>query len=415
MATNSASIDTNDITDTFLQNLQQGCIESGFDVCDPIHTAWYNNLIEKEGHVKKGTLKKLPVPDTRNITEDERSAAKVSSSSLSSLSYNAVLIGNSKSIWPEFIKWIHARYKLNDVDVICHDDDDEDERKKELDLILQNNPFDEFVTDTLLQVLKSCFDERGAGAGEEPTNPSGISSYEIFWSSGNRSKVDLNSIKVTNTNTNTKNATTEQYHCYASKDESFLVSMQRVAKVTGKYWHDEDGSKLCVHPTFGTWKAFRAVVVFHNCHSEHSSSSSGEERRIPLQPPYCPCPVLDNEIQAAKEVMEYAIRVSSGISNIDYGARSTSIVSGDGSNDGSNDQDRLCTYLHNTVTPGSDWSKVPPSMKPWIQLRDCITIGREEHKYSDPQLLYHYTKDPDILISELKKRIDGLASINSFS
>ena len=86
--------------------------------------------------------------------------------------------------------------------------------------------------------------------------------------------------------------------------------------------------------------------------------------------------------------MEYALKMSVGENendtNVGYGK--------------SND---LCTYLHNSVTSGSDWSKLSPMMRPWLQLRDCISVGREDYKYCDNQLLYHYTKDTAILKREL--------------
>eukprot|EP00957_Ditylum_brightwellii_P043342 3285324-Ditylum_brightwellii.AAC.1 len=160
--------------------------------------------------------------------------------------------------------------------------------------------------------------------------------------------------------------------------------MQRAAKVTGQYWHDEEGTKLCVHPKFGTWKAFRAVVVFHTNNKANDTNDS----IIPEAPPLCPCPLSEEEIQKARESMEYALKVS-GYSN------------GYAASRGSSGTDDLCQYLHNSVSSGSDWSKVSPSMRPWIQLRDCISVGREEYKYCDNQILYHYTKDVDILKREL--------------
>ena len=46
-------------------------------------------------------------------------------------------------------------------------------------------------------------------------------------------------------------------------------------------------------------------------------------------------------------------------------------------------------------------------MKPWIELRNAISVGRNDWKYDDAQLLYHYTKDPVILNNELKKYPTG--------
>jgi len=382
---------------SFLQDLSEECLQHGFDVCDPIHTAWYNDLIEKEGHVEKGTLKKLPEPTAGSIIFDQSTTSTSTTTkvleanvNVSLPQYNAVLISNSKFIWPFFVQWILSRYKIQ---IQNFGEDDNAEKKKAMDLLLQSNPFDTFVTDTLLEIVKTCCNKI--------SSCSEIESYELFWSSGNRSKYNTTCHEnVDQSSASTMNSTgTDQYHCFESKDDSFLVSMQRVAKVTGKYWHDEQGTKLCVHPEFGTWKAFRAVVVFYTRHD----AENGRNHEIPTPPPYCPCPVATEEINAAKMVMEYAIKVSSGNSNIDYGT-----ATGDGGGGGDKDQDRLCKYLHNTITPGSDWTKVPSSMRPWIQLRDCITIGRDEYRYSDPQLLYHYTKDPDILMNELRERMDLL-------
>ena len=38
----------------------------------------------------------------------------------------------------------------------------------------------------------------------------------------------------------------------------------------------------------------------------------------------------------------------------------------------------------------------------WAALRDCVRLGRE-HRYSDEQLIYHYTKDVAVLMSALKE------------
>ena len=92
----------------------------------------------------------------------------------------------------------------------------------------------------------------------------------------------------------------------------------------------------------------------------------------------------------AKTVFDYALSVSSSDEE-GYGATLDKSWA------------ELCVYLHGTVCSGSKWENVPDSMKPWIQLRDCINVGREKWKYSQAQLLYHYTKDPEILSSELKR------------
>mmetsp|Transcript_27042 Transcript_27042/g.49208 ORF Transcript_27042/g.49208 Transcript_27042/m.49208 type:complete len:362 (-) Transcript_27042:5-1090(-) len=357
-----------------IRALREECAKEGFDLCDPIHTQWYNDLIEEEGHISKGTLQKIPEPPT--ILEDNESVDE------GGLQYNAVLIGNSKSIWPKFIDWLSSQYE----EKLSYMEKNGDLCNKEeiLDKVLNDNPFDTFVTETLSRAFRSCCSETREGS-----IASQLESYEFYWSNGVHYKVNLG--QSSNDQESTKN-NTDDYHCYAENKtgerESFLVSMQRVAKVTGKYWHDEEGTKLCVHPKFGTWKAFRAVVVFHK--TQQQQNSEPNIITIPRAPPMCPSPVAPNEIQKAKEVMDYALKISGNETSTGYGKPS-----------GKSD---LCTYLHNSVQRGSDWSKVSPTMRPWLQLRDCISVGREDYKYGDSQLLYHYTKDSEILRNELNKR-----------
>jgi hypothetical protein len=375
-----------------IRRLREECARQGFDLCDPIHTQWYNDLIEGEGHVSKGTLQKIPEPPS--ISEDTEEGSE-------SLQYNAVLIGNSKSIWPKFVSWLSSQYDANVKNVeekggICDKDDI-------LNQLLTDSPFDTFVTETLSAVFWSCSDRERSKKTEENRQ---LESYELYWSNGFHHKVDLGD-ESSPKNENESMAKTSDYHCFAQEktgqQSSFLVSMQRVAKVTGNYWHDEEGTKLCVHPKFGTWKAFRVVLVFHSSkeqqqgHGHGHGSACDDNMKIPEAPPMCPCPVAPEEIEKAKEVMEYALRMAAADGkdgnddNMGYGS-----VKPSGNND-------LCTYLHNSVTSGLDWSKISPKMRPWIQLRDCISVGREEYKYCDSQLLYHYTKDPDILRIEINK------------
>ena len=313
--------------------------------------------------MEKGTLQKISEPPA--ISEGTGDGE--------GLHYNAVLIGNSKSIWPKFIAWLTSQYEKR-----LEKNGDHCDKDEIFDQVLNENPFDTFVTETLSQVFQLC-----CSVPTEGGVASQLSSYEFYWSNGVHYKVDLDDITH---GTESAHRTNGNYHCYASQKSSFLVSMQRVAKATGEYWHDDEGTKLCVHPKFGTWKAFRAVVVFHKMQKAEEPQLS-----IPKAPPLCPCPVAAQDIQKAKEVMDYALKMSAG-ENGDH--------SGYG---GSSTYANLCTYLHNSVTSGSDWSKVSPTMRPWIQLRDCISLGREDYKYCDNQLLYHYTKDPEILKREIKR------------
>lgn len=326
-----------------IASLQSKAPEKGFDLIHPFHTSWYNDLITQEGHVAKGTLEPISCPKSSNC--------------------NAILIGNTKHVWNIFLDWLVAK-------VI---DGPKQERMSHLQDILNHNPFDTFVNENLSKVLQECI---------ETFHKDDLASYEIYWSNGKHEIVNLSEA-----NLSTSKTSTDEYHCFAEQKDSFLVSMQRVAKVTGEYWHDEEGTKLCVHPIYGTWTALRAVLVLHPRKVNHDDDLANESS-IPSLPTPCPCPVPKQDIETAKEVMQHALQMSTG---------GNSYVDTDDQN-----VKELCTMLHDRKSSGSDWSKVSPSMRPWIKLRDCISIGRDDYRYCDEQLLYHYTKDSDILVNLLK-------------
>ena len=261
--------------------------------------------------------------------------------------YNAVLIGNTKTIWPIFLAWLSEQNQ----DV--------------------TNPLDMFAESRIRSVLDACFEIKEDGPK--------LKSFDLFWSNGKLQTVrkERNSAGVSTENCND----TTSYHCMDYNNLSFLVSMQRIAATTGQYWQDNNATKLCLHPEYGTWTAFRAVAVLERDFQIHDS--------IPPAPKSCVCPVSYEEIKRAKEIFDHALHLSS---SEEHGYGTTLKKS----------WEELCKYLHNTICSGSDWEKVPSSMKPWIQLRDAFSIGRETWKYDDTQLLYHYTKDPEILSRELK-------------
>ena len=311
-----------------LQSIQKDLAIKGFDLCHPIHTKWYNDMIRNEGLVDNGTLKLLP---------------ELSATQYYDTVYNAILVGNTKRVWPVFLIWL-AQQKQG-----------------------IPSPFDTFVELSIADVLHQHFH----------ANPLELISYEIFWSNGKRQRVERCTNPIDSLD---GSSATKDHHCFDNNDNSFLVSMQRVAKTTGQYWLDEEATKLCVHPEYGTWTAFRAVVVFE--------TSRNENPVIPLIPQPCPCPVSSDEIMKAKIIFEHALKLD----DKGYGATLEKSWS------------ELCEFLHHTACSGAEWDKVPATMKSWIQLRDVISVGRDNWKYDDNQLLYHYTKDPEILVGELKRR-----------
>mmetsp|Transcript_6704 Transcript_6704/g.9946 ORF Transcript_6704/g.9946 Transcript_6704/m.9946 type:complete len:411 (+) Transcript_6704:49-1281(+) len=395
-----------------INSLRKKCSEAGFDLCEHIHTRWYNDLIETEGHVERGTLSKLPEPAPTLCENDDEDINEIDGSIVR---YNAVLIGNTKTIWPKFINWLEIKYHEH---LKKNHQQAKDCEEIALNQIVDEHPFDTFVSESLQDVLKcSCGSattfvqtqqqhpqqSNGATATSSPA----CSSYEIFWSNGKRDKISMNETCTTTTREKYDEKKEPSSCTSTSGSSSFLVSMQRMAKLSGKYWQDDEGTKLCVHPLFGTWTAFRAVVVFYT-NNDDSSLHHDMNIVVPNVPPPCPCPVIQEDIELAKKVMKFALAQSSannssnvagdnGDSNNDTIALMSYSDSNTTRSAGSGSQALLCQYLHNTVTRGSEWSKVPMSMRPWIQLRDCISVGRDVYKYEDDQLLYHYTKDPDIL------------------
>jgi len=127
-----------------------------------------------------------------------------------------------------------------------------------------------------------------------------------------------------------------------------LVDMNRAAKVSGCcYFCDE--MFLSIHPSFGSWVAFRAVVVV-----DMPASNLGPA------PPFL-TPLLSEEEQAAaRAAFAEALRASSEVK-----------LSVDG---------------------------MPKHLaQKWEAMRDCVSLGRAEHRYSRLQSEYHYTKDPKLL------------------
>ena len=126
-----------------------------------------------------------------------------------------------------------------------------------------------------------------------------------------------------------------------------LVDMNRAARVAALcYFSDE--MFLSIHPTFGSWVAFRAIIVV----DLPATHLHGPPRHLP--------PLLtDDEAAAAKEAFAAALQASSEVEL--------------------------------TV----DGMPLQLAQK-WAAMRDCVGLGRE-HKYSQRQSEYHYTKDRKML------------------
>ncbi len=364
------------------------CKKNGFDLTHTFHTCWYNDLIEKEGHVKSGVLNRLPCP-TATITSTSSSTIEsasdteggVKDTSTKFHNYNAFLIGNTKTIWPFFIEWLSSRTKLNSQQGGGqHNEEEEDV------VLLEKNPFDAFCKDMITDIVENFY-----GNCSLLDEDDDCTCFDVFLSSGKRYKmipvregsVDTGASADVGTNTKRKLQVLEE-------ENDFLVSMQRIAILTGSYWYDDAGSKLCVHPKYGTWHAFRAVVVVSTETKSLSSSLSvtGDQPVAP-PPPVIPCPITQGEIDDCTKMMDYALRMSSS----DHSSNS------DGMNTIHNLEIRheTKTRLLENFTLEKVSKKLTPTTLGWIGLRDAISLGRDNYRYDKEQLCYHYTRDAEIL------------------
>ena len=240
---------------------------SGIDITHALDVRWYNAYIAEE----KLPLKPLP-------TFGRKDGAL------------AVLIGNSKALWPEFLKWLGE-----------HDDPS-----------AVAEPLDTFTTAAIKEAIATF---KGHKRGE------------VYWTSESGSR---------------------------------LVSMQRVAVCSALCYHDSE-TQLAIHPTFGAWCAFRAVLVLDAAPSAHGVSAAA--------PPRLDCLLTDADKQAARAAMAEALEAS--------------------------DEANLCTQLHGAKGMERDVRLA------WAALRDCVQLGAE-HRYSEAQLVYHYTKDKAVLLQAMR-------------
>mmetsp|Transcript_29125 Transcript_29125/g.46880 ORF Transcript_29125/g.46880 Transcript_29125/m.46880 type:complete len:466 (+) Transcript_29125:3-1400(+) len=142
-----------------------------------------------------------------------------------------------------------------------------------------------------------------------------------------------------------------------------LVDMNRAAKACALcYFSDE--MFLSIHPTFGSWVAFRAVVVL-----DMSAS------HLMGPPSFLPPLLSEEETVMAKAAFNEALRASSEVE-----------MSVDG----------MPLHLAHK----------------WAAMRDCVSLG-SEHKYSKLQSEYHYTKNAALLKQALEEEAGMYAQLAS--
>ena len=276
----------------------RGC---GFDVFAPMRVSWYNEYIKTLG-LSTDSTKYLEASGECHASGE---AAPFALRPLPDFGRDggnclAFLIGNSRAMWPKFLKWL----KTGHADAA--------------------NPVDAYADEVIRRAITRFADaEAHALSAAAPSSASAAEravtrtppAHDIYWS--------------------------------ADMTPSRLVDMNRVSRVCGCcYFSDE--MFLSIHPTFGSWVAFRAVVVV----DLPATHLHGPPRHLESL-------MSDQETEAARVAFAEALKASSEVE-----------LSVDG------------MPLH--------------LAQKWAAMRDCVGLGRE-HKYGARQSAYHYTKDRKLL------------------
>lgn len=147
----------------------------------------------------------------------------------------------------------------------------------------------------------------------------------------------------------TKNLIGIQYKIYFAHQKNsegkFVVAMQKLAHISGLAEFDPE-SYLNIHPKYGPWIAMRAAVV------------------------------VDKTFSAAQE-------------NVEDLAQNVEILF-----------ERANSIQANKR---KQYSKEMANWKYWLACRDAIPVGKE-YRYSEEQILYHYTHDITVLEKLVMKK-----------
>jgi len=346
-------------TSTDRERLRRSLREAGFDVFHgPFSPGVYNDLLDAEGLVESGLLSKLPeeLPSSSSTTTTTASAAGDRRRRT-----EAFLIGNTKHLWPYFLRWLREEIDRNRRGPApqpneTNDDGDDDDGDP---IIPFEDPLDTYERTAIAAIVA-----RICGGGPR----------DLYWSS------DL--------------------------DPSRMVSMARIASCTGFSYLDKD-THLSVHPVFGTWHSYRAVLVLE-------APSTTEP------PPPPPAVVLANpmspeDARKAKRAFDAALAVSTERPSVDDDGDDTAeprsagvVIVGEDERRRLDEMLGRGRYDEEEEGGGPGIGHTGLSVRvadAWIALRDAVSIGRDEYRFGDDQLRYHYTKDAGCLA----RGIRGLA------
>jgi cyanocobalamin reductase (cyanide-eliminating) / alkylcobalamin dealkylase len=206
-----------------IERLSTLLVDHGIDIIHPFNLARYNNYLPKEA---------AGIPST--ILDDAV----------------ALLIGNTKFLWPYFIKYLADTPSL----------------------IENEHPLDTYIEHSVQSAL-------------DTLSTNSILKYRVFYS---HIPVDHN------------------------QDDGggyYYVAMQHCAQASGLAYLDPS-SHISLHPDYGPWFALRAVVVFDSVKYSNNNNATQQQQQQ-QQPPISPhlkCPVSPKTEQHVKMLFESALK-----------------------------------------------------------------------------------------------------------
>ena len=361
--------------------MKESLWEAGFDVFHgPFDPNLYNDCIESEGLVESGALSKLPM--------EYKGKGYTSAPTMPTEAY---LIGNTKHLWPIFLRWLREE---NEKRKLQARHNDTDSNNKDTDRILIEDPLDNYEQKAIEGVVKRVLERRWQQQQVSFPTPATMGcdhNYDIYWSS--------------------------------NFDPAEMVSMGRIASCSGFSYLDPY-THLSVHPEYGTWHSYRAVLVL-----EKEESMAEAEAADPSAPRLVllPDPLSPEETRISRSAFDEALRISTAETNEttvvnadddtatdEAPAEETGQESGDTTTNEEPDRTLLCEELgkgnyaaisttndkaSTTIEQDDRKSSVAAA---WIALRDAVSIGRENYRFENDQLWYHYTKDDEFLLRGIK-------------
>jgi len=195
----------------------------------------------------------------------------------------------------------------------------------------------------------------------------------------------------------TTTGTTPHFFWSNSYRRDTLVSMQRVALVSGlAYWDAEATAQLSLHPVVGPWLSFRAVVVVDV--DATTTTTMANSSPPPPPPPLSATTVglAPDEQQQARKALQHALGLCDSATMVrqqlqvqdPHDAAAAAATTTTNRNDDDDDDTNSSTNETETI------------VQAWIAVRDCFATGRETHRFGRHQLLYHYTQNKKYLVAD---------------